>query len=178
MNASMELERFLAAEQRRALKTAEFATGSRDEALDLVQDAMLRLADRYADKPAAEWGPLFQRILTSRINDYHRRRLVRARFMVWFSRDDHARGNPIDELPGDDRPLPEDLVGNGVAVRQVHEALSALPPRQRQAFLLRMWEGYDVKTTAAIMGCGEGSVKTHLSRAVTALRRALGEHGT
>lgn len=134
---------------------------------------MLRLADRYAERPAAEWGPLFQRILVSRINDYHRRRGVRSRFLVWLGRGE--QDDPLESLPGDGTPLPEELVGADMAVDRVGAVLAALPPRQQQAFLLRMWEGYDVKHTADIMGCSEGSVKTHLSRAVAALRGALAE---
>ena len=171
------LDQFLKRVEGRALRMAELATGNRDAALDLVQDAMLGFVRHYATKPDADWIPLFYRVLDSRINDWYRRRRVRSRWMVIFTRD--LDGDEIDEIaqaPDPNDPGPFLRLADNQATRALDAALGHLPLRQRQAFLLRMWEGLDVATTATTMRCSQGSVKTHLSRALTALRRALGEH--
>ena len=172
------LDRFLKAIERRALRMAELATGNREEALDLVQDAMFGFVRHYAEKPAPEWTPLFYRVLDNRLNDWHRRRQVRSRW-IWTaspSRDADDDADPGTQVadPADPGPLLR-LAGTQAAAA-LDTALGNLPSRQRQAFLLRVWEGFDVATTAATMRCSEGSVKTHLSRALAALRRALEPH--
>lgn len=168
------LDRFLQSLERRALRMAELATGQREEALDLVQDAMFGFVRHYAGKPHAEWAPLFYRVLDNRINDWHRRRQVRLRWTDAAAA--RAPENQSDRLaqvadPADPGPLLR-LAGTESA-KALEAALRALPLRQRQAFLLRVWEGFDVAATAAAMRCSEGSVKTHLSRALQALRRGL-----
>lgn len=172
------LDRFLRGVERRALRMAELTTGQRDEALDLVQDAMLAFVRNYADKPAAEWAPLFHRVLDSRMTDWHRRRQVRGRWLdAWFGRnDDEEAADPLAEAPDLREPGPLARLVDADAGAALEVALKALPLRQRQAFLLRVWEGLDVEETASAMRCGEGSVKTHLWRALNALRRALEEH--
>ena len=169
------LDGFLASVERRAWRIAEIALHDPDEALDAVQDAMLRLVRHYADRPAEEWPPLFYGILRRRITDLQRRRAVRNRFLVWTRR---ATGD--DEiLPAWDAPDPGPDPARTLASRQAHAAMSkairALPRRQQQAFLLRVLEGLSVADTAEAMGCSEGSVKTHLSRAMEALRAQLEE---
>lgn len=177
LDPSLTLNRFLAAEERRALKHAEIATGFREDALDIVQDAMYKLAERYAHRSPSEWGPLFQRILMSRINDWHRRQGVRRRFRVWLRhREEAPEEDPLDNLPGEATPLPEELAAQQAAMDALETSLRRLPNRQRQAFLLRVWQGYDVRETARIMGVGEGSVKTHLARATKVLKADLAEH--
>ena len=172
------LEQFLKSVERRALRMAEFATGNRDEALDLVQDAMFGFVRHYAAKPAGEWTPLFYRVLDSRLNDWHRRRQVRSRWMTVFTRapQDDDETDEIAQAPDLSDPGPLLRLVGGEATRDLDAALGRLPLRQRQAFLLRVWEGLDVAATANAMRCSEGSVKTHLSRALTALRRALEDH--
>ena len=171
------LDRFLRTVERRALRMAEFAAGSREEALDLVQDAMFGFVRHYADKPEAEWAPLFYRVLDSRLNDWHRRRQVRTRWLDALVRpgDDDAQ-DPLAQVADTDDHGPLLRLAGSQAATALDAALTALPLRQRQAFLLRVWEGFDVATTAATMRCSEGSVKTHLSRALSALRRRLEEH--
>lgn len=171
------LDQFLKSVERRALRMAELATANRDEALDLVQDAMFGFVRHYAAKPAAEWIPLFYRVLDSRLNDWHRRRQVRSRWMAVFTRD--SQDDETDEIaqaPDLSDPGPLLRLAGNEAARQLDVALGRLAPRQRQAFLLRIWEGLDVAATANAMHCSEGSVKTHLSRALTTLRRALEDH--
>ena len=173
------LDQFLRGVERRALRMAELTTGQRDEALDLVQDAMLAFVRNYADKPPAEWPPLFHRVLDSRMTDWHRRQQVRGRWLsAWFTRRDDDE-EAVDVLA--QAPDPRERAGfarllDADAGAALQAALAQLPLRQRQAFLLRVWEGLDVAQTASAMRCGEGSVKTHLWRALNALRRALEEH--
>jgi len=155
---------------------AEFATGDRDEALDIVQDAMLKLAERYPDRGVQEWAPLFHRILQSRIMDWHRRGKVRRRWRVWLREDDEYRDDPIERQSDPSDPNPARHAADDQLGPALEGALRALPARQQQAFLLRTWEGFDVATTARTMGCSQGSVKTHLSRAMHALRVALADH--
>jgi RNA polymerase sigma-70 factor (ECF subfamily) len=169
------VERFLAGVERRALRMAELATGNRDEALDIVQDAMLVLVRRYAGRGADDWGPLFHRILQSRIRDWYRRSRVRNRWRAWLGADDED-DDPLAALPDPGARRPEDLLGHERAGAALEAALRALPLRQQQAFLLRAWEGLDVAATAAAMGCSQGSVKTHYSRAVHTLRNLLEDH--
>ena len=177
LDDSRAMDRFLAEVERRALRIATLSIGDRDEALDIVQDAMLKLVRSYGGRPSEEWRPLFFRILTNRITDQQRRQAVRRRVIAWFapvSEDDDS--DPIAALP-DERPVaPEEILGRADAMTALEAAVGRLPARQREAFLLRSLEGLDVAETAAAMGCGEGSVKTHYSRAVHALRSALGDH--
>jgi RNA polymerase sigma-70 factor (ECF subfamily) len=171
------LDQFLKGVERRALRMAELATANRDEALDLVQDAMFGFVRHYATKPAEEWTPLFYRVLDSRLNDWHRRRQVRSRWLAVFTRDPQDdETDEIAQAPDLNDPGPLLRLAGGEAARDLDSALKRLPLRQRQAFLLRVWEGFDVAATANAMRCSQGSVKTHLSRALTALRRALEDH--
>ncbi|MGN6789076.1 MAG: RNA polymerase sigma factor [Rhodanobacteraceae bacterium] len=168
------IEAFLASIERRAWRVAEIALHDPDEALDAVQDAMLRLVRHYAAKPAEEWPPLFWGILRRRITDLQRRRTVRNRILVWTGR---ATNDDDEELPAWEAPDLGPDPARALASRQAHAAMSkairALPRRQQQAFLLRVLEGLDVADTAKAMGCSAGSVKTHLSRAMDALRMQL-----
>lgn len=168
------LDAFLAQVERRAFRVAEFNLRQREDAMDAVQDAMLRLVKHYRDKPATEWAPLFWGILRRRIVDLQRRRKVRSIVVGWLGggRDDDGDELPVWE-PADRGPGPLDRVQDAQSWGDVAGALHALPRRQREAFTLRMLEGLDVAETARAMGCSEGSVKTHLSRAMQRLREQL-----
>lgn len=165
------LDAFLASVERCALRTAEFSVGNRDDALDLVQDAMLELARRYAARPSTEWPPLFHRILDNAILQFHRKRRRQTRWFGWLETDDTV----LDAIP-DPGPDPLRLAQQDDAMGRLNQAMQRLPLRQRQVVMLRVWEGLDVADTASAMGCGEGSVKTHLSRALAALRTQLEEY--
>jgi RNA polymerase sigma-70 factor (ECF subfamily) len=173
-----ELEKFLAEIERRAFRMAQVALRDADDALDVVQDAMLKLARSYASRPSAEWRPLFYRILENGIRDLQRRRSVRKRFMTWLpgpkDDPDNEAQDPLDNVADAAPAIPEVLM-QGQAMQQLEVSLRALPARQREAFMLRNFEGLDVAETATAMGCSEGSVKTHYSRAVHTLRERLGE---
>lgn len=166
--------------ERRAFRMAQFATGDQEEALDIVQDSMVKLVQKYADRQESEWGPLFHAILQSRIKDWRRRNWVRSRWRVWLSGNARANENdgedPIQQLPDSLTPDPEQHMENKHAMAALEQALGRLPLRQQQAFLLRAWEGFDVAQTAQAMGCSEGSVKTHYSRAIHTLRNQLEDH--
>lgn len=155
---------------------AQFGTGSREDALDIVQDTMLRFVQRYADRPEQEWGPLLHRILQSRIADFHRRQTVRNRWRIWRRSDERERGDPMENQPAPASTGPDRRSDAADMAQTLEQVLVDLPLRQQQAFLLRIWEGLDTAETARAMGCSQGSVKTHLSRAMRALRERLEEH--
>ncbi len=173
-----QLNQFLGEVERRALRIAEIGVRDRDEAMDLVQDAMIKLVRNYADRGTDEWAPLFYRILQNGIRDWHRRQFVRNRVMVWFRRpptndNDYDVVAAAPDLAG---RSPEEELQNDEAMRSLEAAVHELPTRQREAFMLRTFEGLDVAGTAAAMGCSQGSVKTHYFRAVHRLREQLQEH--
>jgi len=173
-----ELNRFFAEVERRALRIAEIAVRDRDEAMDIVQEAMVRLARRYAHKDPDEWTPLFYRIVQNGVRDHHRRQAVRNRVMVFFGgrqADDDAY-DVVAEAADPAGRTPEQTLASGEAMQQLEAAIGGLPARQREAFVLRALEGLDVRDTATAMGVTEGSVKTHYSRAVHSLRDSLGDH--
>jgi RNA polymerase sigma-70 factor, ECF subfamily len=155
---------------------AQIATSNSDEALDLVQDAMFKLVQKYSDRQENEWAPLFYRILQSRINDWHRRNSVRNRFRSWLNPKAEDSEDPIQTAPDPQNRSPEEETQINDSMETLQLALNNLPQRQQQAFLLRAWQGLDVKQTAIAMSCAEGSVKTHYSRALHKLREQLSEH--
>jgi RNA polymerase sigma-70 factor (ECF subfamily) len=172
------MEAFLREVEGRAYRIALVQIRDRDEALDIVQDAMIRLVRRYAGRPREEWPPLFYRILQNRIRDLQRRRAVRSRVLCFFggtaSDEEH---DPLAEAPGPKCEDPLAQLTADDAMDALERALDELPERQREAFVLRNFEGLDVAQTALAMSCTEGSVKTHYSRAVHRLRAMLAEHG-
>lgn len=172
------LNRFLASVELKAFRIAKIALRQDDDALDVVQDAMLQLARAYGERPEAEWKPLFYRILENRIRDLQRRRQVRNRVMAWLPLRRNAEGeeppDPVEQAASAD-PQPSTRLELEEAMSVLEKAIGELPQRQRQAFLLRTLEGLDVAETAAAMGCSEGSVKTHYFRALQTLRAQLGD---
>lgn len=174
-----ELNRFFIEVEKRALRIAEIGVRDRDEALDLVQDAMIRLARKYADRDMSEWTPLFYRILQNSVRDWHRRQAVRNKVMVWFGRGNRDDDNDYDAIAAAPDPAgraPDEQLQSHEAMQSLEQGIADLPARQQEAFMLRTFEGLDVAGTAAAMGCSQGSVKTHYSRAVHTLRKNLGEH--
>lgn len=172
------LDRFLRTVERRALRMAQLAVGDLDDALELVQDSMLGFVRSYAAKPEPEWPPLYWRVLDSRIQDHHRRQSVRRRWRVFLRADPEGEesGDQLAEVADPVAAGPLDHSAGGEAAKAIDAALRSLPDRQRQAFLLRVWEGFDVAATAGVMGCSEGSVKTHLFRAMDTLKKRLEDH--
>jgi RNA polymerase sigma-70 factor (ECF subfamily) len=163
-----------------------FAVRDEQAALDIVQDAMLRLAEKYGDRPPAELPLLFQRILQNAIRDWFRRQKVRSLWVTLFSslspgREDDEDHDPLETLEAADgsnrEASPQDLLEKSQVLEIIEQEISNLPERQRQAFLMRYWDDLDVAETAQAMGCSEGSVKTHCSRATRALAEALRARG-
>ncbi|MGZ8274246.1 MAG: RNA polymerase sigma factor [Burkholderiaceae bacterium] len=185
MASAEELSAFLASAERRAFKQAQFAVRDADAALDIVQDAMLKLAENYGDRPPAELPLLFTRILQNTIHDFFRRQKVRSTWITLFSalggRNDEDDSDPMETLEAlagsDGAESAADKVERAQVIGIIEEEVSRLPGRQREAFLMRYWEEMDVAETAAAMGCSEGSVKTHCSRATHALAKALRARG-
>jgi len=181
-----ELSAFLEDVERRAFKQAVFAVRDEEAALDIVQDAMLRLAEKYGHRPAAELPLLFHRIVQNAIRDWYRRQKVRSLWTTLLSSLSPGHGEDEDQDPLETlRPLDgsnvQESPGTQLQRTQVLEIIdqeiSSLPGRQREAFLMRYWEELDVAETARRMGCSEGSVKTHCSRAAHALAEALKARG-
>lgn len=172
------MEVFLRRVERRAFRMAELAVGNPDDALDIVQEAMLAFVGRYRGRPAQEREPLFWRVLRNKITDWRRRNAVRNRFRVWLGRgDEQGQADPVEQLSDPAGDGPAELDARDRTARLLEQALRELPLRQQQAFLLRAWEGLDVAETARAMGCSEGSVKTHYFRALKALRARLEGEG-
>jgi RNA polymerase sigma-70 factor, ECF subfamily len=180
-----ELSDFLKSVEKRAFKRAVYAVRNDDAALDIVQDAMIKLAEKYADRPAAELPLIFQRILSNATMDWFRREKVRNSVMQNMSdfegSDEDGDFDLLESLHTLEDTLgtesAADAVSRAQILQRIDTEVAALPLRQREAFLLRYWEEFDVAETAAVMGCSEGSVKTHCSRAVHALSKALRAKG-
>ena len=184
--ARHELSAFLASVERRAFKQAFFALRNEDSALEVVQEAMMRLTASYADRPADEYPMLFQRILQNAIRDVQRRERVRSTWTTLLSafggrREEDEEFDPLDVMDVAPTTLelapPHEQAERSATLRLIEREISRLPPRQREAFLLRYWEELSIAETAEAMGCSEGSVKTHCSRAVHTLAAALRDKG-
>jgi RNA polymerase sigma-70 factor, ECF subfamily len=171
------MELFLAEIQGRAFRMAHLATGNRDDALDIVQDAMIKLVQKYSSHDKATWKPLFYSILESRILDWHRRQQVRNRFRSWLHWDaDEEAEDALEQQPAESDSMPDLQLQDVQFMQSLEAALQTLPLRQQQVFLLRLWEGMDITQTAVAMQCSESSVKTHYARALEKLREALKDH--
>lgn len=184
-------DRFFTAIERKAFRIARLALRDDDDALDAVQDSMMQLVRAYASRPPDEWKPLFYRILANRIRDQQRRRTTRRRVFAWWPTG-RATGGAGDYLDGGDTPGIDGPAGNapspepgperrlelGQSMALLEQYVSQLSEKQQQAFLLRNFEDLDVAQTAKAMGCSEGTVKTHYSRAVHTLRVRLMEAGS
>ena len=183
MATARELSDFLAQVERRAFKQTVYAVRDDHAALDIVQDAMLKLADKYGSRPVEEYPMLFQRILQNTMRDYWRRQKTRNLWTTLFSSfgsndDDDDDRDPLEILGSEDTSdAPDTQVERNQTIAIIENALQELPARQREAFILRYWEDMDVAETAAAMGCSQGSVKTHCSRAVRALAAILEKNG-
>ncbi|WP_323121622.1 RNA polymerase sigma factor [Burkholderia alba] len=184
MASDKELADFLAGVERRAFKQAAYAVRDDDASLDIVQDAMIKLAEKYGDRPAAELPLLFQRILQNAIHDYFRRQKVRNTWVSLFSslnNTDDDEFDPLETLESADSgsgvESSETRLERAQVLTLIDDEIQKLPTRQREAFLMRYWEDMDVAETAAAMGCSEGSVKTHCSRATHTLALALKAKG-
>ena len=172
------LDEFLAGVEQRAYRIAKIALSDHDEALDVVQDTMIRLVNKYGERPPVEWRTLFFTILHNRITDSHRKNTLRHRLFGWFERspNEEPADDPLERVSGQPGLQPQRQLASTNALSELEHAVQELPLRQQQAFMLRMVEEMDTKATAEVMGCSTGSVKTHLSRALSALQAKLEDH--
>ncbi|HLE65663.1 MAG TPA: RNA polymerase sigma factor [Burkholderiales bacterium] len=186
MASRSELSAFLEGVERRAFKQAVFAVRDQEAALDIVQDAMLRLAEKYGHRPAAELPLLFHRIVQNAIRDWFRRQKVRSLWTTLLSSLSPGRGEDDDHDPletlqpaegSNTVERPDAQLEQTQVLEIIEQEIALLPGRQREAFIMRYWEELDVAETAKAMGCSEGSVKTHCSRATHALAAALKARG-
>ena len=185
MASEQELSQFLKGVEKRAFKRTAYTVRDEDAALDIVQDAMIRLAERYGDRPPEELPLVFQRILSNATMDWFRRQKVRnaviSNLSDFESSADDSDFDLLESLESleatEGTESAADAVERAQILRAIDAEVAALPARQREAFLLRYWEEFDVAETAASMGCSQGSVKTHCSRAVHALAKALKSKG-
>ena len=165
------LDAFLAEIEKVAYRMAEISTRNPDDALDIVQDAMIKFVEKYQHKPVAEWRPLFFAVLNSRITDYHRKSTLTGRIFRWLGADDELE--VLDSRGGSAGPA--EVLAEVLVLEQLQKGLDKLSVRQQQVFMLRTWQGFSVAETANILGCSQGSVKTHLSRATEVLMSMVGE---
>lgn len=185
LSSRLELSDFLASVEKRAFKQALFAVRNEESALDIVQDAMLKLAEKYGDKPLEELPMLFQRILQNVIRDHYRRQKVRSMWTTllsaFSSNSEDEDYDPLEMLESADSEhkseSPQAQLEQHQTLSVIEKEIEKLPTRQREAFLMRYWEEMDIAETAAAMGCSEGSVKTHCSRATHTLAAALAAKG-
>ncbi len=154
---------------------AEIATQNSADALDIVQDSMIKLVEKYSNKPTEQWKPLFYRILQNRITDHFRSKTIQRKIFFW--KNQHQEDDDFEDniSRASDYITPEREIIGQKNIERVIGSLKNLPHRQQQCFMLRSWEGLSVKETAKAMGCSEGSVKTHYSRARESLKKSLEE---
>lgn len=164
------LGKFFSSIEKRAFRRAQIATGNADDALDIVQDAMVSLIKKYANKEAQDWELLFHKILSNRIMDWHRRTAIRKRFGTWLSSDDDEQEQEFEDFSS---PSPEQMSQTNQSLAMLEAALQELPLKQQQVFLLRAWEGLSEKETSVAMSCSVGTIKSHYSRARSFLKNKL-----
>lgn len=186
MATERELNEFLKSVEKRAFKRALYHVRDEEASLDIVQDSMMKLSIHYGDRGEAELQPLFQRILSNTIMDWFRRKKTHSALISNFTdmegdADDGGDFDVLESLLASDQVTAQHSAESQLERSQVLLAIEnevkELPQRQREAFLLRYWEDLDVAETAEVMGCTQGSVKTHCFRAVQALAKALSTKG-
>jgi len=175
ITARKSIDAFLAGVEQRLYRTAMLTTKKSADALDIVQESMLQLVQYYRDRDESEWPLLLQRILHNKMMDWHRAQAKQRRWFWQAPREEDDDESDILNVVDERAENPAELIARSQDVNKVVVALEQLPLRQRQAFLLRAWEGFDVTATAEAMECSEGSVKTHYFRAIQRLREVLQE---
>lgn len=162
--------------EKKGYRIALLAVGQHADAIDILQDAMLKLVSHYSDKPSKDWKPLFYRILNNRITDFHRQQKLKNMLFFWRNNNDEDSDEPLHESVADEKgEEPVKQLDKEMQQEDILRELEKLPLKQQQCFLLRSWEGLSVAQTADAMGCSQGSVKTHYFRAVQKLKVVLEE---
>lgn len=179
LDNSQAMGKFFSSIEKRAFRRAQIATGNTDDAMDIVQDAMVSLINKYSNKQAQDWELLFHKILSNRIMDWHRRATIRKRFGAWLTsgdKDDYqdsSKAMEQAEFEDINMPSPETQLQTGQSMAILEKALQELPLKQQQVFLLRAWEGLSEKETSVAMSCSVGTIKSHYARARTFLKNKL-----
>ena len=166
----VSMDEFLRSIQKPAYRMAQLSTHNTEDALDIVQDSIVKLIQNYGHKPVTELQPLFYRILSSKLTDWHRKKQFRSKF-DWLFSNQEEQANPLENLANEFAMTHEDLLSNEREMVDLVLALTELTERQRQVVLLRHWHGFSVSETADILKCSAGSIKTHLHRATQSLRQ-------
>lgn len=174
-NTRQQLDQFLARFETEAYKVSLIVTQNREDALEVVQDSMLKLVQKYSHKSVAEWRLLFFRILQNKLRDYQRRQQVKKFFHFASSKTEHEP-DPVEQITDPAPSSPENKLHSEHALDNIQQLLTQLPLRQREVFLLRAWQEFSTRETAFALSISEGSVKTHYKRAIDYLRSQLGEH--
>lgn len=170
------MDAFLLHVEKKGYRMALMAVGQHADAIDILQDAMLKLVSNYKERPATEWRPLFYRILNNRITDFHRQQKMKNILFFWRSKDECEDSEPLHESIADEKgDEPVKQLDKEMQQQDMLQQIEQLPLKQQQCFLLRSWEGLSVAETAEAMGCSQGSVKTHYFRAVQKLKIVLEE---
>lgn len=171
-----EIERFLQGVEKTAYRMLILTVGEHADALDILQDTMFKLVVKYADRPEAEWKPIFYKIMQNKVRDWQRHQTVRSVVLFWQKNDNQSsHSENWLENHAANQWSPDEHLQNSQRQQMVLRVLQALPDKQRQCLLLRTWEGMSVAETANVMGCSQGSVKTHLFRATAKIKHVLGE---
>ena len=170
------IDAFLMHVEKKGYRIALLAVGQHADAIDILQDAMMKLVSNYQERPSKEWKPLFYRILNNRITDFHRQQKMKNLFFFWRSNDDEDESDALHESITDEKgEEPVKQLDKEMQQQDILQELEKLPVKQQQCFLLRSWEGLSVADTAQAMGCSQGTVKTHFFRAVQKLKAVLEE---
>lgn len=171
------MERFLKSVEKKAFRMVQIATGDADDALDLLQDSMMKFVRAYGSKPDNEWKPLFYKVVQNRIKDWYRKEKLKHMFFIFLPKanknESEKQSDPIQMA--EDKQTADSFrqVKTSQAIEKLELHLKQLPSRQQQVFLLRAWEGLSVQETAQAMSCSQGTVKTHYSRAIGKLKENL-----
>ncbi|MCP3933530.1 MAG: RNA polymerase sigma factor [Bacteroidetes bacterium] len=171
------MEEFLKLVEKKAFRMIQIATGDTDDALDLLQDSMMKFVNNYAKKPESEWKPLFYKVVQNRIKDWFRREKLKNLFFTYIpgvnKKESENQPDPIQLAMDHKTPDSIAIIKTSQAMEKLDIVLNKLPPRQQQVFLLRAWEGLSTKETATAMTCTQGTVKTHYFRAINTLKQEL-----
>ena len=170
MDLTEQLNHFFVAHEKKAYAIAVMSLKHPDDALDVVQDVMIKFVEKYKNKKYELWTPLFYRMIQNRITDFHRKNTQHKKFFGFFTKEDEA---PLENITDEHYVTAIDQIDTDMKIENLQQALKSLPTRQLQAFVCRLWEGLSVAQTAKSMKCSQGSVKTHLFRALKHVRLQL-----
>lgn len=163
-----QLNQFFILHEKKAYVIAFMSLKNQDDALDVVQDVMIKFVVKYKLKNQTDWTSLFYRMIQNRITDFHRQNTQKRKYFGVFSHD--TEDNIVEQVADENHVSALKQIDNNMKIENLQQSLTTLPKRQLQAFICRIWEGLSVAQTAQSMKCSQGSVKTHLFRALNQIR--------